>query len=419
MTPSRRALGLLGAVAGLLLAAVPGHGQADPCALPGPLAPVELLGSESGLGGTGLGGDESGIGGTGRSGDESGIGGTGHSESGSGVGGSGVVQGESGLGGTGIARQESGLGGTGATEDPSGIGGTGIYGTLTAFGSVCVNGLRVEYPEDVIVEWNGETRDASALALGQLLWVVAEGAPGELSTSKIAIHSAVVGEISGFDPESRRLQVAESEVQVPEGVYLGEGLSFDALEIGDRVDVSGLRNAEGVIMASRIDWASRRDRNVSAPPKPEALVATARGLRWVSIEGFVTGRPQHPRLGGMPLDLSVVRGLRDAVPKARPVRARGRLLPGGVLRVEPVRPPARGGMVPLPKVVPRPPVAPQPEVVPRPQVPSKPNVRTAPLRPDVIRPVKPPPRPAPVRPERPPTIRPVIRDLLSGATPRR
>ena len=314
---------LLVAVFSLLLAPGRALAQADPCAGVGPLAALELGGDESGIGGTGHSGDQSGMGGTGVGGDESGIGGTGRSG------------GESGMGGTGIALEESGVGGTGVSEDPSGIGGTGIYGTLTAFGSVCVNGLRVQYPEDVAVEWNGELRDLSALALGQVLWVVAGGSPDDLSTRKIAIHSAVLGEVSGVDRANRRLEVSGRAVSVPEGAYLGEGLDFDTLAVGDRLDVSGLQSADGEIVASRIDLAGLRDRDVSAAPKPEALVAATEGLRWISVEGFLTGRPQQPRLGGIALDLSSIPGQPDRVQRGKRVRARGRLLPDGVLRVEP------------------------------------------------------------------------------------
>jgi len=390
MTRSAGRLGVVLAAACLLLAPARGVAQGDPCAVDGPVAVLELGGDESGIGGTGLSGEESGIGGTGLSGEESGI------------------------GGTGIANRESGVGGTGLGEE-SGVGGTGIYGTLTAFGSICVNGLRVHYPEDVDVERNGQPVARSALALGQVVWVVAGDDAGRLSTRNISIHSAVVGEVSSVDHADRRLEVSGSAVQVPEGVVLGEGIAFDTLEVGDRVDVSGLRADDGEIVASRITAAGAREFDFVEGPSPEALVTANEGLERISIEGYVTGRAQRPRLGGIALDLSALGGLRDRLRPGLRVRAHGRLSDDGVLRVE-RRPWRRHGPKRAPLPLPVDPLL-KPGVVPKSEVGPKPEIRPAPARPKVERPPDRPHRPIRQRPQRPVQIRPQILDVRPRVSP--
>ena len=389
----RRSAGRLGVVlaaACLLLAPARGVAQGDPCAVAGPVAVLELGGDESGIGGTGLEGDESGIGGTGLTGEASGI------------------------GGTGIANRESGVGGTGRGEE-SGVGGTGIYGTLTAFGSICVNGLRVHYPEDVDVERNGQPAARSVLALGQVVWVVAGDDAGRLSTRNIAIHSAVVGEVSSVDHAGRRLMVSGSAVQVPEGVYLGEGIAFETMEVGDRVDVSGLRVDDGEIVASRIAAAGPRAADLIEGPSPETLVVASGGLERISVEGYVRGRTQRPRVGGIALDLSALGDLRDRLRPGLRVRAQGRLSADGVLRVE-RRPWRRHGPKRAPLPLPVDPLL-KPGVVPKSEVGPKPEIRPAPPRPKVQRPPDRPHRPIGQRPHRPMPVRPQILDVRPRVSP--
>ncbi len=62
--------------------------------------------------------------------------------------------------------RDNGIGGTGylsaIPDRDNGIGGTGVVGTIRAFGSVIVNGLRVSYPVDAEVPSTGAKR-ASAI----------------------------------------------------------------------------------------------------------------------------------------------------------------------------------------------------------------------------------------------------------------
>ena len=197
----------------LLLLVLPlSAGAENPCASVPNASGVQLANSDAGIGGTGYSaGDESGIGGTGRTGgDESGIGGTGYQ------------------------------GG-----DESGIGGTGIRGTITAFGSICVNGLRVHYDDETPVLEDGEASNTQALAIGQVVTIEATGTGDELKASKVAIQSVLAGEITAVDAKRARLTVMGQTVILPDVFTL-------ELKVGQRVVVSGLRRGDGMIDASHV-----------------------------------------------------------------------------------------------------------------------------------------------------------------------
>jgi len=161
---------------------------------------------------------------------------------------------------------DHGIGGTGAvpTEKPEedrGIGGTGVIGTIRRFGSIVVNGLRISYPKDVIVLRDGEPSDVRALRLGHVVRVVAEKHQGSFSTRTINVTSEVIGTVE--QTEAGRLTVAGQTV-------VTTGLKHARWAEGDRIAVSGLRRANGDIVASLIEPSTREMTRVSGPVQ-EAL----------------------------------------------------------------------------------------------------------------------------------------------------
>lgn len=184
-------------------------------------APIVLAQSESGLGGTGYsGGDESGLGGTGHTGSE-----------------------ESGLGGTGLSEGEE-----------SGIGGTGIYGTITGFGSICINGLRVHYNDEVPVTLDGAPASSSALSVGQVVAIEANGSGNEFTATALALRSAITGPVTALDRVARQLSVMGQRVEVTADFEFAS----DRVALGSRATVSGLRRADGSIAATHISAAEEQ-----------------------------------------------------------------------------------------------------------------------------------------------------------------
>ncbi|MEM9430610.1 MAG: hypothetical protein AAGA32_14080 [Pseudomonadota bacterium] len=135
-------------------------------------------------------------------------------------------------------------------KDPfeGGIGGTGIVGTLYGFGSLLINGLRVELAAGTQVRTPFGMVGQEGLAPGQVLTVAADRTTDGLTAQHVMIDYALVGPLvqggGSLSVNGIRL-VDPSEA-------LGHGTP------GARVAVSGLWTPEGV-RPSRLDPATSGD----------------------------------------------------------------------------------------------------------------------------------------------------------------
>ncbi len=131
-------------------------------------------------------------------------------------------------------------------RDPfeGGIGGTGIVGTLTDFGSLMVNGLRVEMSDSTRVVTGLGPVSESALAPGQSLTIAATRTRDRLVARHVRIDWPLIGVL---EASGNRLSVNGVTVTPEPGATRTAG-------VGQRVAVSGLWTTNGVI-ASRIDPA--------------------------------------------------------------------------------------------------------------------------------------------------------------------
>ncbi|WP_153919787.1 MULTISPECIES: DUF5666 domain-containing protein [unclassified Pseudomonas] len=171
-----------------------------------------------------------------------------------GMGGTGAVA-TGGIGGTGAPvapAEHGGIGGTGAPVDDGGIGGTGIVGTITGFGSICVNGVEIHYDAKVSLSENGLPASSKQLAIGQVVAVEAHRSARGLVARSIAILHAYEGPVTEVAAGSIPLRVMGQPVRIADGARVTAGL-----RVGDAVRVSGLRNSVGEVVASRIDRAPK------------------------------------------------------------------------------------------------------------------------------------------------------------------
>jgi len=212
-----------------------------------------------------------------------------------------------GLGGTGAVRNialDRGLGGTGIDR---GMGGTGIYGvlgTVTGFGSICVNGLHVSYDTATPTRENGTTVATDLLERGTTVAVTAmatgaqNGGP-PLHAQSIEILHALQGPVTSPVDGSGVLTVMDVRIDAA----LTTGVDITSLAVGDIVTVDGLARADGVIEATRIVKAQGDARafvrgqaamlagTARVGTIPLALPATQVGLTsglggaWVTAEG--------------------------------------------------------------------------------------------------------------------------------------
>lgn len=209
-----------------------------------------------------------------------------------------------GIGGTGVSVTDRGIGGTGITS-------TGIVGTVTAFGSVWVNGLRVDLPATTQVRIEGRPAQPSDVRIGQTVaMTAAPGGPTGLTAQTLEVRFAVAGPV-----ERTMSDGAHSAVVLGQRIDLAEAEGTTALTPGRWVAVSGLRRPDGVIDASRVD-----------PWEP------ARG--WILRGRLESVTPKTLTVAG--LTLSRGRSLTDALPAVGSVvRIAGKPDPAAALAVEP------------------------------------------------------------------------------------
>lgn len=153
-----------------------------------------------------------------------------------------------GLGGTGIAAQT-----VVAHVNGDGLGGTGIIGTISGFGSIIVNGLELEYDGRTAVQTDGALGNLEDLKIGQVIQGVARRTGDKLYLDKLEMQHAVTGPIEAIDHDAQSLTVLGQRVRANLGGDKAAAEAFRTLTRGDMVSISGLRQADGTIIATRVD----------------------------------------------------------------------------------------------------------------------------------------------------------------------
>jgi hypothetical protein len=193
-----------------------------------------------------------------------------------GVGGTGTLPGEpdeGGIGGTGIQPgdpDEGGIGGTGVQSsgtDEGGIGGTGVQaqtvigivgivgivgrtGTTAALDTIRVGGTEIRHDADTVVRIDDHAVGIEALAIGDVVEVIAADDGSHITARSIVARHAISGPIASTDSADNLIYVLGQTVDITEAVSAtGDPL---ALAKGDFVDIGGLRRNDGTLMASKI-----------------------------------------------------------------------------------------------------------------------------------------------------------------------
>ena len=198
-----------------------------------------------------------------------------------------------GIGGTGQVAQRPGIGGTGQVAD-SGLGGTGIVGVVTGFGSICVNGLKVEYAPETPLQRDGQPVPHSALAVGQVVALQAVEQGPRLQAGRIAVLDAAVGPLGTVDAATGRFTV------------LGEAATalvpadMASLKPGQWVRVSGQRLASGEIRATRVQTTPPGSAWVSG-----TLSRSATGAWQVGRTPLVAGAASLPTASALGQEVGV------------------------------------------------------------------------------------------------------------------
>jgi hypothetical protein len=179
-----------------------------------------------------------------------------------------------------------GIGGTGSAAQP--VRQVGVLGTVRGFGSVRVNGVRVEAADDFQVASPFGPRPMDALAEGHVVEISARAQGTRLDARRIAQLVALAGPVSAVEPDRRQLSVMGVEVALAQDAPLAVDGGLAALSRGDRVAVSGLWRNGGVV-ASRID------------PVDEGLSADGAPSAGAVVSGVIRATGSGPRIGPLPV----------------------------------------------------------------------------------------------------------------------
>jgi hypothetical protein len=204
---------------------------------------------------------------------------------------------------------DDGIGGSGYSrgDEDDGIGGSGLFGTVTGFGSICMNGRRIQYDPEVPVSLGGLAATSEDLDIGHVVTVVASGQQAE----SIDVVYVVVGTVEGVDESG--FTVMGQLVQPAKGSIVDR----DALVVGKRVAVSGLRRPDGSIAASRVDAAHAALPDRVAKLDIEDLFGSS--VDEIDVEGYVhAADAEGLNLGFVQINAVAIESVADGQAAARP-----------------------------------------------------------------------------------------------------
>jgi hypothetical protein len=186
-------------------------------------------------------------------------------------------------------------------------------GTITAFGSVYVNGVRYDV-SGATIRRNGRSVTQAALAVGEVALVRGHqnAQTGQGTAESVEVEDNVIGPIATIDIAGGKFTVLGQTVLVTANTSFDMSIApadLTGLQPGDAVEVSGFADANGVITATRIGRAEAGE--------PLQVLGTVAGFdamnhvfminalkvdfATASVSGFTSGAPADG-------DLVVVRG---------------------------------------------------------------------------------------------------------------
>lgn len=142
-----------------------------------------------------------------------------------------------------------------------GIGGTGISsGSITGFGSIFVNGVEYDVEQATFTRDGMVANGQGEYAVGEYVTVQgtvnADGVTG--TASSVVYSSALKGAVTAVSTDATTLEVLGQSVRTHAlTVFSGFSQLSDLLS-GSMVEVSGIRDAQGVLVASNIRLLSKQ-----------------------------------------------------------------------------------------------------------------------------------------------------------------
>ena len=127
-------------------------------------------------------------------------------------------------------------------------------GMVTGFGSVIVNGVHFDV-KNAAIEIDGESLVESDLKIGQIVRITGkvngDGIHG--TATKLEGESQLVGPISSIDLTAGVLVALGQTILITADTFFDDDMTADQLKVGDIIKVSSYTDAEGNLVATRVD----------------------------------------------------------------------------------------------------------------------------------------------------------------------
>lgn len=127
-------------------------------------------------------------------------------------------------------------------------------GMVTGFGSVIVNGVHFDV-KNAAIEIDGESLVESDLKIGQIVRITGkvngDGIHG--TATKLEGESQLVGPITSIDLTAGTLVALGQTILITADTFFDDELTAEQLKVGDIIKVSSYTNADGNLVATRID----------------------------------------------------------------------------------------------------------------------------------------------------------------------
>jgi hypothetical protein len=196
-----------------------------------------------------------------------------------------------------------GGGGSSSSMSQAGMQSVVTSGTITAFGSVFVNGVRYDVSAASLTK-NDTTVAQSALSVGEVALVRGreDAQSGQGDADSVDVEDRVVGPIATISVSMNQLTVLGQTISVTASTSFGPGITpgdLTGLKMGDSVEVSGLAGTGGVIMATRIGRAESNEPlqvmgtagTVDSAAHTLMINALMVDYSSANLSGFMSGQP--------------------------------------------------------------------------------------------------------------------------------
>ena len=185
-----------------------------------------------------------------------------------------------------------------------GMTGTGISaGRITGFGSVYVNGVHYNVDQASFYRDGTQATNQQAFKVGEFVTVTGTAdTSNEGVASKVSFNSLLVGEVTQVSVDEQTIGIMGQTVQLNDLSVLHGVTALSAFALGNIVEVSGMRNAQGGITATSMTLVADQYPNdgtvLHVEGKVQDLLAEQQSFRLgdltvdystAQLEGFLSG----------------------------------------------------------------------------------------------------------------------------------